>query len=211
MDRHRRLVNSMRAFTLVEMVVVTAIILITASLLLPNLVAMTASRALRSQIAAVQRLPTEARNQAAKTQLPVDLRIDGDYIVMEKTDPQTQQPTEIKRVAVGSQLQPEAAQLQAVGVPTALLTQTAGSTDVASWKWCAYPDGTADTGGLTFAVGPKRTQESLYIDSDGDVRWMAGSLPQESDQAWTAGQIVQRTGASTSTAGGGMGGGGGAR
>ena len=196
---HRHPVRRRRAFTLIEMVVVTMIILIMAGLILPNMVAITQSREMRSELAALQRMPTEARNEAAKARQVVDLKMDGDYLVMEKTDPQTQETTEIKRLQIGSQFLAETAQLQVVGVPTVLMQNNSGSTDVASWKWSAYPDGTADSGGITFEVGPKRTQQSLYIPADGEARWVTGPLPQPTEQAWTAGDLEQRSSTSTST------------
>jgi type II secretory pathway pseudopilin PulG len=195
---HRRHAAKRHAYTLIEMVVVTAIIMIMAGLILPNMVAVKASRELRSEQAALQRLPTEARNEAVKVKQIVDLRIEGDYIIMERTDPQTTSTTEVKRIPIGNQLSPQAAQLLTAGIVPSPNATSAGSSDVASWKWQAYADGTSDSGGLTFTVGGSQ-QQSLVIPADNQAHWIVGPLPQPTDQSWTAGDLEQRTSTTTST------------
>ena len=81
-----------RAFTLVEMIVVCAVLVIIAAAIVPNLVAITRSRSLKDLEAGVARLPLEARNEALQTHTPVRLRVSGTTLVMERVpvggDPQ---------------------------------------------------------------------------------------------------------------------------
>ena len=131
------------------------------------------------------RLPVEVRNAAVKAKTTVSMRVDGNRIVMEKTDPQTQDVQTLKTVPIGQYLQVTGAQ------------SSTDTSDLASWKWQAYPDGTTDSGGLTFRVGSK--EAGLWMPSDAPAQWTSGELPQPKSNSWAAGDIVQRTASSTST------------
>ena len=149
-------------------------------------------RLARDEQATLLRLPVEVQNAAIKAKTTVSMRVNGDSIVMEKTDPQTQDVQTLKTVPIGQYLQVTGAQ------------SSADTTDLASWKWQAYPDGTTDSGGLTFRMG--NGQVGLWMPSDGPAQWMTGDLPQPKSNSWAAGDIVQRTATATSTgaAGGGV-------
>lgn len=183
--------SSRAAFTLIEMVVVTAIVALMSALILPNLVAIQRSRMLRDEQAVLKRLPTEARNEAVKARVTVSLRVDGNEIVMERENTKTNEPESVKRVPVGNGFQVTGAQ------------SGNDTSDVGSWKWQAFPDGTSDSGGLTFQVGSE--QQSLWIPADGPARWVGADLPQTTDNSWPAGDLQQRTSTTTTMTGGGSG------
>jgi hypothetical protein len=80
------------------------------------------------------------------------------------------------------------------------------TTDLASWKWQAYPDGTSDNGALILKIGNRSAEESLYMPADGAARWVDGEPPQPSDDFWAAG-VIQPRDTTTGTGGGGGNGG----
>jgi type II secretory pathway pseudopilin PulG len=190
------------AYTLVEMVVVCAILALLATAVMPNLVAQRRSQALRSTAAAVLRLPTEARSQAAALKAPVALRLDGNDLVLERADPD---PTPgmgngaatsltvgtlgtgaqggagdvLKRVPLGGEVQVESA--QAAG----------DSVDPGAWRWEVYPDGSSDAAGLVLQFGAER--RTLYLPADGPARWVEGDqVPDATQDRWPAGEVEQR-------------------
>ena len=144
-----------QGFTLIEMSVVITVLLLTATFVIPNMVAIRRTRALLDLEAAIQRLPREAQNEAIKRRQPVALRVEGTTLIMERepnTDSNQNQPASlnqqandtavvVKRVELGNEI-------------TAARAQNGKeSIDVASWKWTTYPDGSSDYGGIEFKIG----------------------------------------------------------
>lgn len=164
-------------FTLVEMTVVISVLALMAALVMPSMVAVQRSRRLHDLEAALLRAPAEARNEARRSQMPVALRVEGDALVMERM-PIESEPEEVKRVALGDDIRIESAR------------QGSEPVDMTSWQWVAYPDGSAETGGLEFSEGSAR--KSLVLRSDGNAQWVAGELPDIEDVRWPAGEIEQR-------------------
>lgn len=124
------------------------------------------------------------------------------------TDEESDTEQDVKRVPLGSSISTagniDISATSAVTVPVSSpaaaisssgSTGTAGggsTTDVASWKWTAYPDGTQDGGGITFRVGDG--EMSLLIPSDGSApRWVQGSMPPLEDEKWPAGDLLRRS------------------
>lgn len=167
-----------RAFTLVEVIVVCAVLIIIAAAIVPNLFAITRSRRLQDLEGNIARLPAEARNEAQQTQTPVRLRVSGTMLVMEQV-PANDAPQQVKAVDMGDSLQVDTVQLN--GQPS----------DVGSWAWTVYPDGSADSGGIQFSEG--KAQKSLILSPTGTAQWVSGDLPDQSQDQWTAGQLLQRT------------------
>lgn len=166
-----------RAFTLIEAISVTAILLLTAALVTPSVVASQRSRALRDAVAALRRLPDQARAEARRTDAPVALRVDGDALVLE-TVPADGDPVELRRLV----LDPD------VAVDT---TRRDGQdVDAASWSWTVYPDGTSDAAGIAFQIGG--ATKSLMLERTGNIRWIEGPLPDEAEERWSAGERVPR-------------------
>lgn len=166
------------AFTLVELTVVCAILVIIAATIVPNLVAVTRSRSLKDLEGNVARLPAEARNEAVKSQTPVRLRVSGTTLVMERV-PATGEPAQVKMVDLGDSLTVDAAQ------------QNGKTTDAGSWVWMVYPDGSADSGGVEFTEG--QAQKSLVLSANGGVQWIDGPLPDSAQDTWPAGQLLPHT------------------
>jgi len=186
----QRASRSGTGFTLIEMVVVTAILAMMAALIVPNLVAIHESQLVRQAQAALLRLPSEAHNEAVRSGQPVILRVNGDAIVMERwnesdtdADPQNpQEVQEVKSVSLGNVLQVDGARLNG------------NTTDTGSWRWITYPDGSAFSAGLTFRIGSNTGDRSLWIPANGGTpTWQNGELPDTSTDTWPAGELQQRT------------------
>lgn len=171
-------VRRRRGFTLVEIVVVCAILIVIAGAIVPNLLTITQSRNLKDLEGNVARLPAEARNEAIQTQTPVRLRFSGTTIVMEEV-PADGDPQQVKEVDLGDSLQVDTVQLN--GKPS----------DVGSWEWTVNPDGSADSGGVEFSEG--QAHKSLILSPTGTAQWISGDLPDQSQDQWPAGQLLQRT------------------
>lgn len=181
-----------RGFTLIEMSVVITVLLLTATFVIPNMVTIRRTRALLDTEAAIQRLPREAHNEAIKSRQGVSLRVEGTALIMERvpnTDSNLNQPTglnqqandtavEVKRVNLGNEISATRAQ------------NGKESTDIASWKWTTYPDGSADYGGIEFTIGSQT--KSLVFSRQGGYTWQEGNLPEPTDEEWQAGEIEKR-------------------
>lgn len=187
------------AFTLIELVIITIVLVLMAACIVPRMIALTRSRALFEVEAAIQRAPLEARNEARRSQVPVRLRVENGALLMEWVlDSQNQQqqpntamqanpptlrsdgvsPQEFKRITLGDDIQVQYAQ------------RNNQNSDLGSWQWTVYPDGSADTAGLQFSEGNK--QKSLVLTNTGDGQWLEGALPDTSQQQWPAGELQQR-------------------
>ncbi|GAB4459655.1 MAG: hypothetical protein OHK0029_22490 [Armatimonadaceae bacterium] len=165
------------AYTLIEMMVVVSILLVLASVILPNLAAIESSRRFREQEAALLRLQREARNEALRARVPVAIRLDGGVVVMERT-PLDEDPVEVRRIELTEDFKVAKTRLGN------------DSTDSESWAWKTYPDGSADTCGLEFEEG--EAVRSLLLPAQGDGRWSDGELPEVLDERWAAGELEQR-------------------
>jgi type II secretory pathway pseudopilin PulG len=160
-----------------EMCVVIVVLVVISAAAMPRIVAYINSEQEKSLEASIARLPGEARLDAMKTQDPVRLRINGSSIVEEEV-PLNGPATQLKEVDLGSSIQVDLTQKNYQNV------------DSSSWDWTAYPDGTADLGGVQFSV--ETESKSLIIPIQGQATWVSGPLPDESQDQWTAGQLQQR-------------------
>ncbi len=164
-------------FTLIEMNIVVALLLLVAAMVVPSVVAMRRSQRLRDLEAAIQRLPIQAANEARRSGLPVRLRVADGALVTERV-PDQGDPETLRQVALNGDLEVEAAQRGSEGV------------DAGSWTWTVYPDGSSERGGLEFSEG--RALHALVLSDDGHVQWVAGALPDPTPEKWPAGEIEQR-------------------
>ena len=167
-----------QAFTLIEVILVITILTLMVALVVPNLIAIQRSRQLLSLEASIVRLPAEARVAAVKSGQPVTIQVTGEALVMQQTQTDGSS-SEMKQVPLGTQITVENTQ------------QDGRPVDPTAWQWTAYPDGTADSGGLEFSLGT--TTKSLVIPRDRNARWIDGTLPDTSQDEWPAGELLQRT------------------
>lgn len=172
-----KLSRKTRGFTLIELIVVLFILVLLTTAIVPRVVALQKSRHLKDVEANVIRLPAEARNEAVRSGAPVQMRIDGAALVIERA-PLGGSPEEVKHVPLGRDLAVSS-------------TETAGQpADTGSWLWTIYPDGSAESGGIEFREGA--ASKSLLLASDGSVRWVSGDLPEGLPEHWPAGVLKTR-------------------
>ena len=160
-----------------EMAVIVVILLLISAVVIPNAVSFLDSQQLKSLEASIVRMPEQARNDAVKNQDPVRLRFDGSSIIEEEV-PLNGAITQLKEVDLGSTVQVD------------LVQKNYLSGDPTSWDWTAYPDGTCDVGGVQLTVESETC--SLIIPATGEAVWQTGTLPDESQDQWTAGQLQLR-------------------
>ena len=166
-----------RGFTLIEMTIVITILALTAALIVPRVSAIKDSRAFHDQEAAIIRLPREARNEARRSGQPVTLRVSSNTLVIERTPSQDSSQV-VKQLSLGSSFVVNRAQ------------KGSEDTDISSWTWVAYPDGSSDKGGLEFTAGGKA--KYLLLPSQGNALWDDGNLPPSAQERWKAGELQQR-------------------
>jgi len=172
--------------TMIEIIVVLAILVIIASAVLPRVMAMQRSQNAKQLEAKIARLPAEAAAQAYSLQIPVRLRTSSDSIIMEKVsvgsdgsisnDTQSEQ---IKEVNLGNDIRVDNAQLNG----------QASTSD--NWEWIVYPDGSSDSGAVEFEED--KSHYSLVITDHAASQWIEGDMPDQTQNTWTAGTLAQRT------------------
>jgi hypothetical protein len=186
------------------MVAVTGILLLLFTLIVPNLVALERSRALRNKEAELMRLPNQAKDLAQQLNTPMVMHMDGNDLVVEVDTDVTQSPISTtmpnqsrtpngptsnnqdnknmdvqKRVTLGDDIRITSAQLNGENV------------DAGSWKWEVFPDGSAQSAGLEFTIG--NDHKALYMPTNEPMRWINGDLPDPTQENWAVGQIEART------------------
>jgi type II secretory pathway pseudopilin PulG len=166
------------------MIVVITILAMMAALIIPNFLAMKRSREIRDAESALMRLPSEARIEARRSATPVTLRVEDTTLVMERAAT-TDEPdaTEVKRLELPEEIRVDAARLGTE------------SSDIGSWVWTVYPDGSAERAGLEFVEGDSSRRHSLLLPagSNESSRWLEGELPLDNEnERWTAGELEQR-------------------
>lgn len=167
-------------FTLIEATAVVTVLALLAALVIPNVVAIKRSREVQTLKSSVLRLPAEALNEARRSKKAVTLRADGtDTLVMERAGAADEDPTEVKRLTLGTELRLDAAQSE--GNPV----------DLGVWEWRVYPDGSAIPGRLELAEGNRIL--SLRLPGEGELpRWIATNAAEAGEERWSAGELEQR-------------------
>jgi Tfp pilus assembly protein FimT len=171
--------------TLIEITVVLAILLLIAAAVAPRVVAMQRSQNLKQLEGKIARLPADAAAQAVALQTPVRIRASSDSLIMEKVSldadgaiSDASPSDQIKEIDLGD-VDVDNAQLN--GQPA----QPGG------WEWIVYPDGSSDTGALEFDVD--KSHYSLVITDHAACTWIQGDMPDETQDTWPVGVMVQRT------------------
>lgn len=174
---NRSVYGTRRAFTLVEMIAITAILLLIAAIATPNYVAIRRGQNERALTASLERLPAEARVEAKRTGVPIALMCDSESFWIESR-PSDSDPVEIRRLPLGTDTTVDS------------LRQGGLDVDTASFEWIVQPDGTANSAEFTLRFGDR--PRTLRLGRVGDVRWMDNGGDEVIEESWTAGERVNR-------------------
>lgn len=171
-----------RAFSLVEMSVLIGILLLLATLVIPNVMRMRDAMAMVTAKSNVVVYISQAMSEARKSSATVRLRDDSGTLVMESIQG-TQDPVEVKSSTFNGKLtlqSVEAPPIEANGDPQALD------------YWSAYSDGQCDAADLTF-TSDTGNNLILRVTKTGAATWYTQeNLPdtQASGGKWAAGDWV---------------------
>ncbi len=171
-----------RAFSLVEMSVLIGILLLLATLVLPNVMRMQDAMAMVTAKSNVVVYVSQAVTEARKSSVTVRLRDDGGALVMESVQG-SQDPVEIRSSTFNGKLT-----LQSVEAPPA---EANGDPEALEY-WSAYSDGQCDAADLTFTTDTGNTL-ILRVTKTGACSWFTPeSLPdtQAGGGKWAAGDWV---------------------
>ena len=157
---------------------VVFLLLLIATVVVTNVFALLRARHLADLEGRVARMPAQARNAAVRNQTPVQLRVDGDQLVLETVAADGTTDL-IRQVQLGNALAVDSVQKNG---------QTA---DLGTWHWTVYPDGSSDDGGIAFVEGARRW--ALVLPAHGDSRWLRGDLPDQDLNRWPAGPLQPHT------------------
>ena len=170
------------AFTLVELTVVVAVLLILSAAVVPNLIAMENSQRERAFYNTLANMPAQAREKAIAQGRTVSLQYNdtANQFQLHTTDDNGNDQTattldllpgiQVNRVVLG--------------------TNDSSPTD---WKLNFYPDGSSDGGGAEMSL-PDSTAVSLSVEAaNGHSQLLGDRLPDPNSQRWQAGDYVHRT------------------
>jgi len=171
-----------RGFTLVELTVVIAVLMILAAAVVPNLVAFETSQRERTFYNTLANLPAQARERAIAQGKNVTLQYDDNanqFQLHSNDDNGNDQSISKLDLLPGMQVN-----------RVMLGTTDSNSSD---WKLTFYPDGTSDGGGAELTLTDS-TIVSLKIEaSNGHAQLLTDRLPDPSAEKWQAGDYVHRT------------------
>jgi type II secretory pathway pseudopilin PulG len=171
-----------RAFSLVEMSVLIGILLLLATLVIPNVMRMQDAMAMVTAKSNVVVFVAQAMSEAKKASVTVQLRDDSGTLVMESVQG-TQDPVELRSSTFNGKLT-----LESVETPPVEANGDPQPLD----NWSAYGDGQCDAADLTFTTD---TGSSLIlrVTKTGAATWFTqDNLPdaQASGGKWAAGDWV---------------------
>jgi len=173
--------HSLKAFTLIELTVVIAVLALLAAAVMPFLAAAEVGGKERAFLSNLKGLAIEGRETAINSGRDVTLTYDdtNNAFTLKTTD-SNGDDQDIKSEDMPPSLKTTKFE---VG------TQDSNAGD---WKVLFYPDGTSDGGGVEIARGNDTL--SLYIDkSTGRSQMISDQLPDPKADSWTAGDYVHRT------------------
>lgn len=171
-----------RAFSLVEMSVLIGILLLLATLVIPNVMRMQDAMAMVAAKSNVVVFVSQAMSEARKSSVTVRLRDDSGTLVMESVQG-SQDPAEIKSSTFNGKLT-----LQSVEAPSA---EANGDPEALDY-WSAYSDGQCDAADLTFSTDTGNNL-ILRVTKTGASTWFTPeNLPdaQAGGGKWAAGDWV---------------------
>ncbi|GMV88395.1 MAG: hypothetical protein AMXMBFR81_13260 [Chthonomonas sp.] len=167
-------------FTLIEMMVVTAILALVAMTVFPNLARIQDAGRKREFVRSLTSMAREAREQAILSASTVSLRLDDTSLVIESA----------------GALEEDARTLRTKSMPDGFSAQRTNvdglDSSSAEWELRFYADGSSDRGGIELADDTGALY-SLVIDNDrGQARLVSGELPVLTEETWQAGEIERR-------------------
>jgi prepilin-type N-terminal cleavage/methylation domain-containing protein len=170
-----------KGFTLIEISVVIVLLALLAALIMPNLVAVKASRERNAFRSELRRLAVSAREDAIlRSSIRVLRYEDGSNAFLTSTVSEDGTPADSGR----SVALPEGVRVDSFRV---------GAREVAGgeWEMRFQIDGSTEGGGVELSDGA--FVYSLRFAEDGTVRLLEEELPNLSDERWSAGSYEQRT------------------
>jgi type II secretory pathway pseudopilin PulG len=171
-----------RAFSLIEMSVLIGILLLLATLVIPNVMRMRDAMAMVSAKSNVVVFISQAISEARSRSSTVRLRNDNGTLVMESVQG-TQDPVEIKSSSFNGKLTLQSAETPPV---------TANGDPELLDYWSAFSDGQCDAADLTFVTDNGRNM-ILRVSKTGSATWFApNNAPsaQATGGKWAAGDWV---------------------
>jgi len=169
--------DTRRAFTLVEVIAITTILLLIAAIAAPNYVAIRRGQNERALTASLERLPAEARVEAKRSGVPVALMCDTESFWIESRAADDD-PVEIRRLPIGTDTTIDSVRQGGLDV------------DLTSFEWIVQPDGTANSADIMLRFGDR--PRTLRLGRVGDVRWIDNGGDEVTEESWTAGERVNR-------------------
>jgi len=171
---------SKRGFTLIELMVVIAVLSLMAALVVPNLIARERSQAARDFFSALPRLAAQARLSAIQQQATTRMTYDSASrrIVVELEPVGPEEGRELASAPVPDGIEPG-------NMRTG--NENSGSSD---WQLRFYADGRSDGGGAEWNDAGR--QRALIVDRDGISRMLEGNLPEAREERWPAGDYERR-------------------
>lgn len=170
------------AFTLIELSVVIAILLLLSAAVAPNLAAFESAQQERYFMSKLTNLAPEAREKAIALATNIDVEYDdsANQLKLHGID------------ANGNDQQYGTLDLPS-GLKMNRLVLGTTESSPSDWKLNFYPDGTSDGGGIEFTQ-PDSSFVSLYIDpKNGRAQLLTDRLPDPTSLSWPAGDYVHRS------------------
>ncbi len=167
-------------FTLIEMMVVTAILALVAMTVFPNLARIQEAHRKREFVRSLTSIAREAREQAILSASTVALRLDDSSLVVESAGSVDQDARTLRTKAMPSGFSAQRTNVDGL------------DSSSAEWELKFYADGSSDRGGIELADDTGALY-SLVIDNDrGQARLVSGELPVLTEETWQAGEIERR-------------------
>jgi prepilin-type N-terminal cleavage/methylation domain-containing protein len=178
----KKKIRNKRGFTLIELTIVIALIVMFAIAVAPNVLAQRRSVAVRSFFLGIRRIVSEAREAAVTQKATVYLTYDegSNRLVVSRASTQedSEQRQEFASLDVPDEIEPSDFRV------------AQADANAADWSVAFYADGTSDGGSLQLDSG--EDGRSLTITSAGYALVANGETPDPATEKWEAGSYEQR-------------------
>jgi prepilin-type N-terminal cleavage/methylation domain-containing protein len=197
-------VKRKRGYTLIEISVVLVVLVVFSALIVPNVIRMGPQQQQRALYGSLLDFARQARQGAIETGQTYALAFDSaksEFVMRREpsstaaTQSNTTLPAPAGRPLANVQSVSDLEDVKDLPLPSGIQANSfrvgTDSPDASSWLIHFYPDGTSDAGGVELTPGGTN-YKSLVITADGLASVVDGSLPDPSDQTWTAGTYAQK-------------------